>query len=100
LRLDFADAPDSVEEGLVRAGEPEDSETSLARRRLDTVAVRDAGWLLGREDSPWYPSMRLFRQNRPGDWDSVFDQIAVALAGRIERAAQDAFFISGPPCFS
>jgi len=25
-------------------------------------------WLLGREDTPWYPSMRLYRQATPGDW--------------------------------
>jgi hypothetical protein len=30
-------------------------------------------WLLNRADSPWYPTMRLFRQASPGDWDSVFD---------------------------
>lgn len=32
----------------------------------------DWRWLLGREDTPWYPTMRLFRQTRRGDWrDSV-----------------------------
>ncbi|MGA2232943.1 MAG: tetratricopeptide repeat protein [Tepidisphaeraceae bacterium] len=31
----------------------------------------DWRWLLKREDSPWYPTMRLFRQDRPGDWEGV-----------------------------
>jgi ADP-heptose:LPS heptosyltransferase len=39
----------------------------------------DFRWLLDREDSPWYPSIRLFRQPRPGDWDSVIRRIAEAL---------------------
>jgi ADP-heptose:LPS heptosyltransferase len=37
--------------------------------------VPDWRWLLDREDSPWYPTMRLFRQHRPGDWAGVFDQM-------------------------
>jgi tetratricopeptide (TPR) repeat protein len=36
----------------------------------------DWRWLLGREDSPWYPSVRLFRQTRPNQWDEVFERIA------------------------
>lgn len=36
----------------------------------------DWRWLLNREDSPWYPTMRLFRQERPGDWDSVIRRMA------------------------
>jgi hypothetical protein len=42
----------------------------------------DWRWLLGREDSPWYPSMRLFRQKTLGDWDEVFSRLAGALRQR------------------
>lgn len=41
----------------------------------------DWRWMAGRADSPWYPSLRLFRQKKDGDWTSVFDEMAVALAG-------------------
>jgi tetratricopeptide (TPR) repeat protein len=37
-------------------------------------------WLLDRHDSPWYPTMRIFRQPRPEDWGSVVDSIAAELA--------------------
>jgi Tfp pilus assembly protein PilF len=39
----------------------------------------DWRWLRGREDSPWYPTMRLFRQRRPGDWNPVLKQVAETL---------------------
>jgi hypothetical protein len=49
----------------------------------------DWRWLAGREDTPWYPSMRLFRQTSPGSWHDVFERIAAALleecAGRSVR---------------
>ncbi len=35
----------------------------------------DWRWLLGRDDTPWYPSMRLYRQTSPGDWDSVLGRM-------------------------
>ena len=41
----------------------------------------DFRWLRDRTDSPWYPSLRLFRQPRPTDWPSVIATIADALRG-------------------
>ena len=40
----------------------------------------DWRWLLERDDSPWYPTMRLFRQPRPGDWTSVMARVQIELA--------------------
>jgi tetratricopeptide (TPR) repeat protein len=45
--------------------------------------VADWRWLLGRADSPWYPTMRIFRQDRPGDWPPVIARVADALKSRI-----------------
>jgi tetratricopeptide (TPR) repeat protein len=39
----------------------------------------DFRWLLERDDSPWYPTARLFRQPRVGDWDSVLERVRRAL---------------------
>jgi hypothetical protein len=36
-------------------------------------------WLLDREDSPWYPTMRVFRQASAGDWSVPIGQVAQAL---------------------
>jgi tetratricopeptide (TPR) repeat protein len=44
-------------------------------------------WLLEREDSPWYPTLRLFRQNRRGDWMGVFAAMQRALLGMHSAAA-------------
>jgi Tfp pilus assembly protein PilF len=43
--------------------------------------VSDWRWMTDRDDSPWYPTMRLFRQKRWGDWEGVFERIA----GELEK---------------
>ncbi len=43
----------------------------------------DWRWLLAREDSPWYPTMRLFRQASWGDWEGVFRRMADELRERV-----------------
>jgi Flp pilus assembly protein TadD len=40
--------------------------------------VADWRWLQEREDSPWYPTVRLFRQRQPGNWAEVFERMAAA----------------------
>ena len=47
--------------------------------------VPDWRWLLNRDDSPWYPAMRLFRQRHRGDWSGVFEEMRTALAERLQR---------------
>ena len=48
--------------------------------RFDT----DWRWFLDRDDSPWYPTMRLFRQPRPGDWGPVVQSAADALRAFVD----------------
>lgn len=47
----------------------------------------DWRWMVDRADTPWYPSMRLFRQGIPGDWGKVFASAAGALQRWLEPAA-------------
>jgi hypothetical protein len=44
----------------------------------------DWRWRLGCADSPWYPTMQLFRQGEPGQWQPVFEQVRDALASRLK----------------
>jgi len=48
-------------------------------------AAPDWRWLLDRSDSPWYPSMRLFRQDRPGDWVGVIGRVKRELGEMLEK---------------
>ena len=40
-------------------------------------------WLRDREDSPWYPGMRIFRQERAGDWAGVMGRVRSALEAEV-----------------
>jgi Tfp pilus assembly protein PilF len=46
----------------------------------------DWRWLLDRSDSPWYPTVRLFRQRMPGAWDELLAQVARALSQELRSA--------------
>ena len=48
--------------------------------------VPDWRWFLGRDDSPWYPSVRLFRQTREKSWDEPFQRITEALRKAVAAA--------------
>jgi len=50
-----------------------------ARVWVALPSVSEWRWMLDREDSPWYPSMRLFRQTTAGDWQGVFERMAQLL---------------------
>ena len=51
--------------------------------------VPDWRWLLNREDSPWYPTMRLFRQPSSGDWKSVIERVKEELPAAVMSKAND-----------
>jgi hypothetical protein len=55
------------------------------RTWVGLCSVGDWRYPHGRNDTPWYPTMRLFRQSKLGDWEGVFAQMKTALAELIER---------------
>jgi tetratricopeptide (TPR) repeat protein len=50
----------------------------------------DFRWLLDREDSPWYPTARLFRQQAPGDWSGVISRVATELEKMLRVSTEHA----------
>jgi len=58
--------------------------------------VPDWRWLLEREDSPWYPTVRLWRQRTPGDWPAVLAAVRAELAERSRTVSFDNRSISTP----
>ncbi|HEV3484249.1 MAG TPA: hypothetical protein VG106_02505, partial [Vicinamibacterales bacterium] len=46
-------------------------------------ANADWRWMERRDDSPWYPTMRLFRQQRAGEWEPVIERVTSALQERM-----------------
>jgi superkiller protein 3 len=56
-------------------------------------AVSDWRWLVGREDTPWYPTLHLFRQRRLHDWDDVFAR----MAGQLRRLVAGGDGLRKPP---
>ncbi len=57
-----------------------------ARVSVALPFVAEWRWMLDREDSPWYPSMRLFRQTIAGDWPGVFQRMTEALEGEFRES--------------
>lgn len=59
---------------------------AMGKRVWILLAVSaDWRWLLNRNDSPWYPTAKLFRQPKLGDWDSVFDEICEEIQNKFEK---------------
>ncbi len=55
-----------------------------ARTWVPLSYIGDWRWLARREDSPWYPSLKLFRQTKLGDWEPVFRRMTEALWSELE----------------
>ena len=47
-------------------------------------AIDEWRWLAGRDESPWYPTMKLFRQTKLGDWDGVFRRMVDVVKSEID----------------
>ena len=54
------------------------------------MEVPDWRWLMERSDSPWFPTMRLFRQCKASDWASVVEEVKTALQERVAQPSEGA----------
>jgi len=50
-------------------------------------SIADFRWFQNREDNPWYPTMRLFRQARPGDWPGVLERVCLEIRSLLSRGS-------------
>ena len=64
--------------------------------RLLLAHEPDWRWMLERVDSPWYPSARLYRQSRPGDWSDPFARLLADLRGTAPRAGAGSLALRPP----
>ena len=74
---------------LVVSSDSMNAHLAGALGRRTCVALRriaDWRWLIGRDDCPWYPTLRLFRQAAEGDWLEVIGRIAAAVRAETARA--------------
>lgn len=55
-------------------------------------------WMEDRTDSPWYPTLRLFRQSPDGGWDAQFDEVRAALVQRRDQSRDSRDAAPGPRC--
>ena len=42
-------------------------------------------WLRGREDSPWYPTAKIYHQKQPGNWDEVIERVKIDLSALAQK---------------
>jgi tetratricopeptide (TPR) repeat protein/ADP-heptose:LPS heptosyltransferase len=82
--LDFADVAGRVSEmDLVIAADSPAAHIAAAMGKtvwLLAATTADPRWLAERDDSPWYPSLRLFRQDEPGQWHAMIGRVRAELA--------------------
>jgi tetratricopeptide (TPR) repeat protein len=88
---DFADLAAAIEQlDLVVSVDTAAAHLAGAMGRPGIVLLShgaDWRWMLDREDSPWYPSLRLIRQSRPGDWVGVVQRLTQMLRGMAGQGA-------------